>query len=159
VRIQTRHLRGSWLRAGCWTACAAALWLEPGAAVHADCAGVAQDTALKSVDGADLYRRICAGCHMPEGGGARGAGYFPALARDPALSSRRYTAEVVLLGRRNMPAFGAKHAIASFFEPVTLSTEQIAAVVNYVRTHFGNHYADTITAAEIEALDAPRKPE
>jgi hypothetical protein len=26
-------------------------------------------------------------------------------------------------------------------------------VINYVRTHFGNRYADSITAAEVAALD------
>ena len=56
-------------------------------------------------------------------------------------------------GGRNMPAFGAKHAIGFGGPPATLSEVQIAAVVNYVRTHFGNRYADSITAAEVAALD------
>jgi mono/diheme cytochrome c family protein len=34
-----------------------------------------------------------------------------------------------------------------------LSEAQIAAVINYVRSHFGNHYKDEITAAEVKALD------
>jgi mono/diheme cytochrome c family protein len=58
-----------------------------------------------------------------------------------------------LMGRRNMPAFGAKHAIGFAGPPVVLSEAQIAEVINYVRTNFGNHYADPITAAEVAALD------
>ena len=59
----------------------------------------------------------------------------------------------ILLGRRNMPAFGAKHAIGFGGPAATLSEEQIAAVINYVRTNFGNHYTDSITAAEVVALE------
>ena len=52
-----------------------------------------------------------------------------------------------------MPAFGEKHAIGFGGPPVTLNDAQIAAVINYVRTHFGNHYTDSMTAAEVAALD------
>jgi mono/diheme cytochrome c family protein len=57
------------------------------------------------------------------------------------------------MGSRNMPAFGAKHAIGFVGPPVILSEVQIAAVINYVRTNFGNHYTDSITAAEVGKLD------
>jgi mono/diheme cytochrome c family protein len=36
----------------------------------------------------------------------------------------------------------------------SLSDEQIAEVVNYVRSHFDNRYADTITPDEVERLRA-----
>ena len=29
-------------------------------------------------------------------------------------------------------------------------TEQVAAVVNYLRTHFGNNYLDKVTAEDIQ---------
>ena len=90
---------------------------------------------------------------MQGGRGAVGAGHFPALANDRTLKSRQYMALTILMGRRNMPAFGAKHAIGFGGPPATLNEEQIAAVVNYVRTHFGNRYTDSITAAEVAALD------
>ena len=32
-----------------------------------------------------------------------------------------------------------------------LTDEQIAAVVNYVRTHFGNDFPDAVTAADAKA--------
>jgi mono/diheme cytochrome c family protein len=59
----------------------------------------------------------------------------------------------ILVGRRNMPAFGAKHAVGFGGPPVTLTEAQIAAVINYIRTNFGNHYTDSITEAEVIALD------
>ncbi len=66
--------------------------------------------------------------------GAVGAGHFPALAKDGTLASRQYMALTILRGRRNMPAFGAKHAIGFGGPPATLTEEQIAAVINYVRS-------------------------
>ena len=53
-----------------------------------------------------------------------------------------------------MPAFGAKHAAGIHLAARRLlSDAQIAAVINYIRTNFGNHYKDSITAAEVAALD------
>jgi mono/diheme cytochrome c family protein len=106
-----------------------------------------------TTDGRRIYEHICQGCHMPGAGGAVGAGHYPALAKDPTLVSRQYMALTVLKGRRNMPAFGVKHAIGFNGPAATLSSAQIAAVVNYVRTHFGNHYKDVLTAGEVAALD------
>jgi mono/diheme cytochrome c family protein len=123
------------------------------ASARADTADVADSVPLKAMDGRQIYQHICQGCHMADGGGAVGAGHYPALAKDPTLVSRQYMALTILTGRRNMPAFSAKHAIGFGGPPVTLTEAQIAAVINYVRTNFGNHYKDSITAAEVVALD------
>jgi mono/diheme cytochrome c family protein len=32
-----------------------------------------------------------------------------------------------------------------------MSDDQIAAVVNYLRTHFGNSYSDAVTARDVQA--------
>jgi mono/diheme cytochrome c family protein len=117
--------------------------------------GIFDSTALKFTDGQQIYAHICQGCHMPDGKGAVGAGRYPALAKDPAIASRQFMELTLLLGRRNMPAFGGRHALGFVTAPVSLTEEQIAAVVNYVRTHFGNHYTDKATADEIRALDRP----
>ena len=123
------------------------------APARADSADIPDAKPIKAMDGRQIYENICQGCHMADGGGAVGAGHYPALAKDPTLVSRQYMALTILSGRRNMPAFGAKHAIGFGGPPVTLTEAQIAAVINYVRTNFGNHYKDSITAAEVVALD------
>lgn len=92
-------------------------------------------------DGATLFRAICQGCHMADAKGAVGAGYFPALAGNPKLSSANYPALVVLKGRHGMPPFGDY-----------LTDAQVAEVVNYVRSHFGNQYPDALTQAEVAKL-------
>jgi mono/diheme cytochrome c family protein len=109
--------------------------------------------SMSTTDGREIYQHICRGCHMPNGAGAVGAGHYPALAKDPTLISKQYMALTLLTGRRNMPAFGTRHAIGFGGAPAVLSDAQIAAVINYVRSNFGNHYKDSITAAEVSALD------
>jgi mono/diheme cytochrome c family protein len=109
--------------------------------------------SMTTADGREIYQHICRGCHMPEAAGAVGAGHYPALAKDPTLVSKQFMALILLTGRRNMPAFGARHAVGFGGAPTVLSDAQIAAVVNYVRSNFGNHYKDSITAAEVKALD------
>jgi len=90
--------------------------------------------------GEDLFRSICQGCHMPDAKGAIGAGTYPALAANPRLAAAIYPVTVVLHGQRAMPPFGE-----------SLSDEQIANVLNYVRSHFGNRYRDLITPAAVNA--------
>jgi mono/diheme cytochrome c family protein len=94
-------------------------------------------------DGAVLYRAICQGCHMPDARGAKGAGEYPALAGDPKLAAAVFPATRVLAGWLGMPSFAQN-----------LTDEQVVAVVNYVRTHFDNHYTDTLTAADVARLRA-----
>jgi mono/diheme cytochrome c family protein len=90
-------------------------------------------------DGASLFHSVCQGCHMPDAKGAVGAGHYPALAANPKLASAAYPAITVIQGRHGMPAFGGY-----------MSDAQVAAVVNYVRTHFDNHYNDALTPADVK---------
>lgn len=98
-------------------------------------------TGFTSRDGEALYRSSCQACHMPAGEGAVGAGTYPALARNSRLQAGGYPVNVVVNGQKAMPPFGAM-----------LDDEQVAAVVNYVRTHFGNGYGNSVTAADVKAV-------
>lgn len=89
--------------------------------------------------GEKMYKRVCAGCHMSDAKGAQGAGMYPALAGDPNLASGDYAVYVVLKGLHGMPAVGRM-----------MSDQQVADVVNYVRTNFGNKYKDRVTAAQVK---------
>jgi mono/diheme cytochrome c family protein len=91
--------------------------------------------------GEELYKGVCQGCHMPDAKGAVGAGMYPGLAKNENLESAGYPAMVVLKGQKAMPDFGG-----------SFSDEQVANVVNYIRTHFGNRYRDKITASDVHAL-------
>ena len=91
--------------------------------------------------GEAVYRGICQGCHMADAKGATGAGTYPALANNPRLASTGYVVSMIVRGRKGMPPFGAQ-----------FTDQQIADVVNYVRSHFGNHYQDKLQAADVPAL-------
>ena len=112
-------------------------------------------TTTSGASGADLYSHICAGCHMVQAQGATGAGKYPALASNTALKSMDYVAVTILLGHRGMPAFGKPVDPSFNFGEVHISDADIAEVVNFVRSHFGNQYTDKITAAKIETMPHP----
>jgi mono/diheme cytochrome c family protein len=90
--------------------------------------------------GEAVYQGLCAACHMPDAKGAKGAGAYPALAGDPRLASAVYPVLVVVHGQKGMPAFGT-----------SLDDQQIADVVGYIRTHFGNAYPRPVTVEEVKA--------
>ena len=108
---------------------------------------------MTDADGATVFQRICQGCHMPDAKGAQGAGHYPALASNPKLVSAAYMSAVVMYGRRDMPAFASSKADEDdWASDATLTNEQIADVINYVRTHFGNNYHDPISANDVAAM-------
>ena len=121
-----------------------------------DSAGILNASSLGTTSGQQVYAQICQACHMPQGQGAIGAGHYPAFAHDPFVASAPYMARTILGGRRGMPAFALKpdgdSEAAFFIAPIWLTDAQVASVINYIRSHFGNHYKDAITAAEVRAL-------
>ena len=91
--------------------------------------------------GEAIYKGVCQGCHMPDAKGAVGAGAYPALAKNANLETAAYPVSIVLKGQKAMPFFAMQ-----------LGDQQIADVVNYVRTHFGNKYKDRVKAADVKLL-------
>ena len=91
--------------------------------------------------GEAIYKGVCQGCHMPDAKGAMGAGAYPALAKDENLETAGYPVSVVLKGQKAMPFFAMQ-----------LNDQQVADVVNYVRTHFGNKYRDKVKPEDVKAL-------
>jgi len=116
-----------------------------------EAASVASPAQFSKLDGAGVYSHVCQGCHMSQGQGAKGAGSYPALAQDPNIASAPYIVLTVLKGRRNMPAFGlGSHGDDK--RAVELTDAQIADVANYVRSHFGNHYGDSVSEKDVAGL-------
>jgi mono/diheme cytochrome c family protein len=101
----------------------------------------ARGGAFPMKGGQAIYEGVCQGCHMPGAVGAAGAGAYPALASNPKLEVAGYPVGVIMNGQKAMPALGP------YFNDA-----QIADVVNYIRTHFGNNYTDKITPAEIKMM-------
>jgi mono/diheme cytochrome c family protein len=99
---------------------------------------LSQGFRFVEMSGEELFANVCRGCHMSDAKGATGAGTYPSLAGNKNLEAGGYPVAVVVNGQRGMPPFGAM-----------MSDDQVAAVVNYLRTHFDNNYQDAVTAEDV----------
>ena len=90
--------------------------------------------------GAAVYSHVCQACHMTDAKGAVGAGAYPALAKNPKLADAGYPVTVILHGQKAMLPLGA-----------LLTDQQVADVVNYIRTNFGNKYKDKVEPEDVKA--------
>ncbi len=63
------------------------------------------------------------------------------LVRIGPAEANAYPAYVILKGLNGMPPIGDM-----------MTDKQVADVVNYVRTHFGNHYKNVVTAADVKSV-------
>jgi mono/diheme cytochrome c family protein len=99
----------------------------------------------KPVTGQQVYEAVCQACHMADAKGGTGAATIPALAANPKLAGAAYPITLVVKGQGSMPGLTGN-----------LDDNQIAAVVTYVRTRFGNHYAKPVTAADVAKIPHPK---
>jgi mono/diheme cytochrome c family protein len=119
-----------------------ALTLLALSAAPAFCDTAAQRGGGFALEGGEaIYKGVCQGCHMADARGASGAGAYPALAGNPKLATANYVVTIVIRGRKGMPALGDN-----------LSDSQVADVVNYVRSHFGNRCKGEVKPADVHAL-------
>jgi len=100
-----------------------------------------EGSTLGAQTGEKIYQSLCQACHQMDAKGATGAGFYPALAENSNLTAAAYPMAVVLHGKNGMPPFRD-----------LLSDEQVAEVINYVRSHFGNQFTDKVTAADVAKI-------
>jgi mono/diheme cytochrome c family protein len=105
-----------------------------------DASRLSKGPLFEEQGGAALFASVCAGCHQPDASGASGAADYPALKENKAVASADYLERLLLGGQRGMPPVGQM-----------MSDQQVADVINYVRTHFGNAYDDAVSAADVAA--------
>ncbi|WP_281825452.1 c-type cytochrome [Jannaschia rubra] len=91
-----------------------------------------------STDGEVLYGTLCAGCHMPDGRGAVGAGFYPALAGNENLEYSGYAIYIIVNGQGGMPSLGH-----------FLDDEQVVAVTSYIQSELGNGYEPDATVEAV----------
>jgi mono/diheme cytochrome c family protein len=95
---------------------------------------------FEETGGAAIFANVCAGCHQPNAQGAVGAADYPKLADNKDVASTDYLIGLMLKGQKGMPPVGQM-----------MSDQQIADVLNYVRTHFGNAYGEGVSPADVDA--------
>ncbi len=101
-------------------------------------------------DGADVFQATCIACHQAEGEGKPGE--FPPLAGNRDLFLAPDFPAVVAVNGIEGPIEVGGQKIDNAMPPFDfLSDEEIAAVVNYVRSKWGN---DALAPADMPPLDA-----
>ena len=128
---------------------AASAAARPAASPRAAAAPAAPATPAADSPGAKLYAMACATCHMPDGSGV--PGLQPALMGSKVVAGPPATViKVLLLGpEKALPAHKATsgNQMPQFD---SLSDEDIASIVTYVRKTFGKG-ASAVTPAQVKA--------
>ncbi len=115
--------------------------------------GAASTTVAAAGPGAAVYSTNCSGCHGASGMGQ--AGVFPPLAKNDVVTGDKGKVITILLkGLNNVPIVvnGSKYAGVMPAWKGTLKDADIAAVLTYIRSSWGNS-APAITEAEVKAAD------
>lgn len=103
--------------------------------------------------GARLYGDNCAACHQDDGGGM--AVGFPALAANPVVNTDDPTSliHIVLGGDAGMGGSPGKPKLAMPGFADSLRDEDVANLLNYIRSAWGNH-ATPVSADQVKAVRA-----
>ncbi|MEX0289644.1 MAG: c-type cytochrome [Flavobacteriaceae bacterium] len=108
-------------------------------------------------EGQAIYYKYCSACHQIGGKGARGR--FPPLAgTDWVTGDKERLIKVILEGLEGPIEVNGKQYSAVMPQHSFLSDEEIADVLTYIRSDFGND-ADAVTVDEVAKLRAPKNDE
>ncbi|MDG6094679.1 cytochrome c [Acetobacter sp. AN02] len=108
--------------------------------------------------GADLYVKQCAICHRNDGGGV--ARMFPPLAGNPVVMTDDPTSmiHIVAAGGVLPPTNWAPSAVAMPGYRDHLSDREIADVVDFIRTSWGNKGLANVSEADVKRLREEGQP-
>jgi len=100
--------------------------------------------------GETIYKNNCSTCHMANGGGVPGS--FPPLAKADYLADHEQVIKMVVKGSSSeITVNGNKYS--NMMPPQQLSDDEVAAVLTYVYTNFGNTGA-VITPDQVKEIRA-----
>lgn len=122
---------------------------QQAAQVSAD--GVPQDQ-VPEVDGRAVYARTCLACHQDNGDGVPGA--FPPLAGSEWVNGDKMIPTKIVLKGLHMPITVKGQTFNSVMPPFEsmLKDEEVAAVVKYIRTSWGNQNSEFPSKEEVAKL-------
>jgi len=102
--------------------------------------------------GEHVFQANCAACHQPAGQGVPGA--FPPLAKsDFLMADRNRAISVVMHGRSGAITVNGT-PYNGVMPSLQLSNTDIAAVLSYVRSAFGNNASDLISIEDVRKVRA-----
>lgn len=105
-----------------------------------------------SASGASVYVDSCAACHKTDGSGY--TRFFPALRGNPVVMAEDPTSliHIVLMGGTLPGVNGAPSSVTMPAFGWRLSDRQVADVVNFIRTSWGNSHTQAVSAKDVAAL-------
>lgn len=99
-------------------------------------------------NGKEVYLLQCQSCHLEKGEGVEGL--YPPLAKTNYLKNTKKIIGIILNGQSGEITVNGKKYNTDMPAQSYLTDQQIADVLNYVRTSWGNKYP-AITAAQVKA--------
>lgn len=103
---------------------------------------------IAAVKGEEIFKNTCAACHQANGEGI--AKTFPPLAKSDFLANKEAVIHQVINGKSGeLTVNGVVYN--GVMPPQTLSDEEIASVVSYVYSSWGNS-GDAITASDVKTV-------
>jgi len=106
----------------------------------------------KSIEeGKFIYEDFCVNCHLPNGKGVEKT--FPPLAKsDYLMNNRELSIKAIKFGQKGeIEVNGIKYN--NVMAPLGLTDQEIADVMNYITTSWGNENKKMITKAEVSAVE------
>jgi nitrite reductase (NO-forming) len=121
-------------------------------AEQAPAPAVSEKPVAEGVNGEQVFKKTCIACHQANGEGIANA--FPPLAKSDFLSDRSQVINQVINGKTGeITVNGVKYN--SSMPPQALSDEEIAAVLTYVYSSWGNS-GSPVTADEVKTVRAKK---
>lgn len=106
--------------------------------------------AKTGIAGDDVYKRTCVACHLATGEGLPNT--FPPLAKSDYIANRENTIRQVIKGSSGELTVNGK-TYNNTMPPQNLTDEEVAAVLTYVYSNFGNS-GSAVTAEEVKQVRA-----
>lgn len=99
-------------------------------------------------DGKEVYIQYCQSCHMENGEGLEGV--YPPVAKTSYLKNTKKIIDVILKGQFGEVIVNGKKYNTDMPAQDYLTDKQIADVLTYIRSNWGNKYP-AVTPAQVKA--------
>lgn len=107
------------------------------------------ELAKSKARGKSVYDDFCITCHMASGEGAKGI--FPTLVKSDFFEQREATLRAVKYGQKGpITVNGVKYS--GIMPAPGLTDQEVADVMNYVFTSWGNSGHKMVTSSEVKAI-------
>ncbi|GER59017.1 hypothetical protein ULMA_11250 [Patiriisocius marinus] len=101
--------------------------------------------------GADVYKNFCNQCHRPKGKGI-GRSYPPLKGSNWLTEKRLESIKAVKYGLKGEITVNGK-MYDNIMQPMGLSNEEVADVMNYIMNSWGNTQENIVTVEEVASVE------